>query len=377
VTLSLNGRVGAALALTGVLALSLTACGTDNNTAGSGSTATGTGTAAASPTGPALSGELNGAGSTAQQKAMDAWRAAFQQANPGATVNYDGTGSGAGRTSFISGAVDWAGSDSALKPEELTSAQARCGNTEAFDVPVYVSPIAVTFNVKGLTSLNLAPATVANIFNGKITTWNDAAIAADNPGVTLPSTKITPVHRSDDSGTTNNFTDFLAQASAGAWTYPASQTWPIQGGESAQGTSGVVQTVQNGDGTIAYADLSGVGSLPTAKIKVGSSWVAPSAEGAAKVLDDSSLDTSRSADDVVVKVNRKSTAAGAYPAILVSYAIACQKYDSADKANLVKGLLNYIVSADAQQAAAKAAGSAPITDDLRTKAQAAIAKIAG
>ena len=374
--LSLHGRVGAALALTGVLALTLSACGTDNNTAGGGTTGTGT-TAATTTAGPALTGEISGQGSTAQQKAMDAWRAAFQQANPGATVNYDGTGSGAGRTAFISGAADWAGSDSAMKPAELTQAQARCGNTEAFDVPVYVSPIAVTFKLKGVTSLNLSPANVAKIFDNKITTWNDPAIAADNPGVTLPATKITPVHRSDDSGTTNNFTDFLSQAGGGAWSYPASQTWPIQGGESAQGTSGVVQTVQGGDGTIAYADLSAVGALPTAKIKVGTAWVAPSAEGAAKVLDDSPLDTSRSADDIVVKVNRTTTAAGAYPAILVSYAIACQKYDSAAKANLVKGLLSYIVSADAQQAAAKAAGSAPITDDLRTKAQAAIAKIAG
>ncbi|MDM7855385.1 phosphate ABC transporter substrate-binding protein PstS [Cellulomonas alba] len=374
--LSLHGRAGAALALTGVLALTLAACGTDDNGSGNGSTSGSTSTDG-SGGGSALSGELNGAGSTAQQKAMDAWRAAFQQANSGVTVNYDGTGSGAGRTSFISGAVDWAGSDSAMKPEELTQAQARCQNTEAFDVPVYVSPIAVTFNLKGVKDLNLAPATVAKIFDGKITTWNDAAIAADNPGVTLPSTTITPVHRSDDSGTTNNFTDFLSQAAGGAWSYPASQTWPIKGGESAQGTSGVVQTVQSGEGTIAYADLSAVGTLSAAKIKVGDAWVAPSADGAAKVLDDSPLDTSRSADDVVVKVNRTTTAAGAYPVILVSYAIACQKYDSAAKADLVKGLLTYIVSADAQTAAASAAGSAPITDDLRTKALAAINKIAG
>jgi phosphate transport system substrate-binding protein len=376
VKLFLHGRAGAALALTGVLALSLAACGTDDNTSGNGSTdgSTSTGTAGADS---ALSGELNGAGSTAQQKAMDAWRAGFQQANPAVTVNYDGTGSGAGRTSFLSGAVDWAGSDSALKPEELTQAQARCQNTEAFDVPVYVSPIAVTFNLKGVTDLNLAPATVAKIFDGKISTWDDAAIAADNPGVKLPSTKITPVHRSDDSGTTNNFTDYLSQAAGGAWSYPASQTWPIKGGESAQGTSGVVQTVQSGDGTIAYADLSAVGTLSAAKIKVGDAWVAPSADGAAKVLDDSPLDTSRSADDVVVKVNRTTTAAGAYPVILVSYAIACQKYDSAAKADLVKGLLTYVVGADAQTAAASAAGSAPITDDLRTKALAAIDKIAG
>jgi phosphate transport system substrate-binding protein len=375
VKLSLHGRVGAALAITGVLALSLTACGTDDNS-GNGSTNGTTGTQT-TDAGSNLSGELNGAGSTAQQKAMDAWRAGFQQANSGVTVNYDGTGSGAGRTSFISGAVDWAGSDSAMKPDELTQVQARCENTAAFDVPVYVSPIAVTFNLKGVTDLNLSPTTVAKIFDNKITTWNDPAIAADNPGATLPSTKITPVHRSEDSGTTNNFTDYLAQAAPDAWPYGASQTWPIKGGESAQGTSGVVQTVQNGDGTIAYADLSGVGSLAVAKIKVGDAFVAPSADGAAKVLDDSPLDTTRSADDVVVKVNRKTTVAGAYPLILVSYAIACQKYDSASKADLVKGLLTYIVSSDAQTAAASAAGSAPITDDLRTKALASIGKIAG
>ena len=124
---------------------------------------------------------------------------------------------------FISGAFAFAGSDSYLSDDEgeLTDAKSACGGEDPIEVPAYVSPIAVAFNLEGVDSLNLSAKTIAQIFDGKITKWNDPLIANENEGVDLPDTTISPVHRSDDSGTTDNFTDYLSKAGEGAWSYDA------------------------------------------------------------------------------------------------------------------------------------------------------------
>jgi phosphate transport system substrate-binding protein len=372
VKLSLHGRVGA-VALAGALALTLTACGSDDPIADATGGSDSTDDAGAAPVGD-LSGELNGAGASSQEKAMDAWRAGFQSANADVTVNYDPVGSSGGRQQFIDGGVDWAGSDSALKPEEIEAAAARC---EAIDIPVYISPIAVVFNLEGVTELNLSAETIAKIFSGEITSWDDEAIKADNPDATLPATTITPVHRADGSGTTKNFTDYLNKAANGAWADEGADDWPIEGGESGTGTSGVIQAVQAGQGTIGYADESAAGSLGKVAVKVGESYVAPSAEAAAAALAASPRDEERAEHDIVIKVDRETTADGAYPLILVSYAVACLDYDSADTADLVKGLIGYIVSDEGRAASQQAAGSAPLPAELATAAQAAVDAIAG
>jgi len=323
-----------------------------------------------------LSGKLNGSGSSAQESAMDAWRAGFQKANSGVTINYDPAGSGAGVEKFNAGGVDFAGSDAALDPEkgEVDAAKKRCG-ADAIEVPNYVSPIAVVFNVEGVDKLNLAPKTIAGIFAGKIKTWDDSAIKADNPDAKLPSTKIDPVHRSDESGTTKNFTDYLEKAGDGAWTYPADKVWPIKSGEGANQTSGMISAVGGGKGTVGYADLSQVGDLKAASIKVGDAWTAPSAEGAAKAVEASPLDETRPEGDMAVKIDRTTTAAGAYPLMLTSYLIACPTYDK-DKAALVKAFLTYVISEQGQQEAADNAGSAPIPASFAEKAKAIVDKIA-
>jgi phosphate transport system substrate-binding protein len=316
-----------------------------------------------------LSGTLKGAGSSAQESAMDAWRAGFQTDNGDVTVNYDPSGSGAGVEQFNAGALDFAGSDAALDPAagEVAAAKKRCG-ADALEVPDYVSPIAVAFNLGGVDSLNLSAKTISEIFDGKITKWNDDAIKADNPDATLPDTKISPVHRSDESGTTKNFTDYLAQAGEGSWSYPADKVWPIKSGEAASGTSGVISAIKAGAGSVGYADESQVGDLSVVSIKVGDAFVAPSADGAAKALEASPVDDSRTEGDLAVKVDRTTTAAGAYPLMLTSYLIACPTYDS-DKADLVKGFLKYIVSSEGQQEAATNAGSAPLPSALQQKAE--------
>jgi phosphate transport system substrate-binding protein len=327
--------------------------------------------------GPALSGTLNGSGSTAQQVAIQAWTAEFQTANPDVTVNYDPQGSGTGRESFLSGAVQFAGSDRAFKVEEIEAGGfAACAEgSDIVEIPAYVSPIAIAFNVEGVDALNLDPATIAAIFAGTITDWNDPAIAATNSGVTLPDLAITPVHRSDKSGTTANFTDYLAQTGSDVWTYGSVEEWPIQAGEAAQGTSGVVNAIKGGNGTIGYADESQTTGLSVVSVQVGSEWVAPSAEAAAKALDASSVEDGRTDTDLAFSIDRATGEAGAYPVVLVSYLIGCTEYADAGAAALVKGFFSTAVSEAGQQAAAKAAGSAPISSTLAEQSQAAIDKI--
>ena len=358
-----------AIALAGTLALGATACGSsDDDTADATGTAGSTSAAAAgagAPAGGDLSGSIAGAGASSQAAAQEAWTAGFQQANEGATISYDPVGSGGGREQFVSGGVAFAGSDAALADEELTAAQDRCGGVDnVVEVPVYVSPIAVIYNLPGVETLQLSPATVAQIFAQKITKWNDPAIAADNPGVDLPDTAITPVNRSDESGTTENFTDWLSQAASADWTYEVSGDWPVKGGEAAEGTSGVVDAVKNGEGTIGYADASQAGELGKASIKIGGAAVEPSAEAAAEVFSESTREAGSGANVFAYTINRKPTAAGVYPVVLVSYEIACTQYDDANKAALVKGYLSYMVSPEGQQAAQSNAGSAPLSQEV-------------
>jgi len=331
-------------------------------------------TAPSASTGPALTGTLNGAGATSQQVAVQAWTAAFQTSNPDVTINYDPAGSGTGRESFQSGAVAFAGSDRAFKLEEIEAGpfDACVEGSELVEIPAYVSPIAIIINIEGVDSLDLDPATVAGIFAGTITTWNDPAIAETNEGVTLPDTAITPVHRSDKSGTTGNFTDYLAANAEDVWTFGSVEEWPIQGGEAAQGTSGVVNAVKGGNGTIGYADSSQAGDLASVNVKVGDEFVGHSAEGAAIAVDASPFEEGRAASDLAIAIDRTTTEAGAYPVVLISYLIGCTEYADADAAALVKGFFSTAISAEGQDTAATNAGSAPISDALREKAVAAV-----
>jgi len=333
-----------------------------------------TGTTTPPPDYSSISGTLVGAGSSAQAAAMQAWQAGFQALATGATVEYDPVGSGGGREAFLAGGdTNFAGSDAYLKDEELAASKDRCaGDQGAIDLPHYVSPIAIAYNVPDLagTDLMLSPETIAKIFTNQITNWNDAAIAADNPGVDLPDLALNPVHRSDDSGTTANFTDYLSKVASDIWTFGSIQDWGADGpggGEGADKTSGVVAAVDAGEGSVGYADESQIGELPAALVKVGDEFVGPSAEAAAKVLDISSRVEGRGKYDFAFELVRDTTESGVYPIVLVSYHIVCLQYDSQDTVDLVKGFMAYVGSTEGQQAAADAAGSAPISDDLRTQ----------
>jgi phosphate transport system substrate-binding protein len=347
--------------------LALAACGASNESEGESGNGGGGGTEAAE-----LSGELVGAGASSQQSAMEAWQAGFQGEYPDVQFSYDPAGSGAGREQFLAGSVDFAGSDAALDEEELTAAEERCGGGEIFELPNYISPIAVIFNLEGVEELNLTPATIAGIFTGAITTWNDPAIAADNPDATLPATPITPVHRADDSGTTDNFTDYLFQAAGDVWTEEPDGVWPLEGGESAQGTSGVVEVVTNTDGAITYADASRAGELGVVSVAVGEEFVAPTAESAAAVVENSPAVEGRGEYDFAIEVNRATEGSGEYPIVLVSYHIGCIEYEEQETADNVRAFMEYVISEEGQETSADNAGSAPISDSLREQAQGAI-----
>lgn len=370
-------RLTAALGLSAALLLSACAANeTPAPPASPGATDAAT-NGASTPAGePAtnLSGQLAGIGASSMKVAQENWIAKFQTANPGVTINYAPDGSGAGREAFQGGGADFAGSDRAFKPEEnKAGAFGKCAaDSVALDLPVYVSPIAVIFNLEGVKELNLTPAVLAGIFKGEITKWNDPKIAGLNSGATLPDLAITPVHRSDKSGTTGNFTDYLNKAAGDVWTEKSAEEWPIQGGEAAKGTSGVVAAVKGGVGTIGYADESQARDMSIAKIGAEGAYEGPTAEAAAKAVEASPIEEGRAEHDLAIKLDRK---ASGYPIVLVSYAIACQTYKDAAAGSLVKAYLAYIASEEGQKVSAEGAGSAPLSASLREKVLASIDSI--
>ena len=346
----------------------LAACG-DNTAAPAGNASS---DSAKSETLTVPAGQYSGAGASSQQAAVEAWIADFESKNDGVKVAYNPSGSGAGVSTFLTGATAWAGSDKALADEEVEQSKSVCASGTAFDVPVYVSPIAVAFNLKGVSDagkhVNMDASTIAKIFDGKITTWNDPAIADQNKDLDLPSTPITVVHRSDKSGTTQNFVSYLKDVAPDDWTYDLSENCPNEVGQGAKGTSSVVSTIKQADGTIGYADFSAVGDLGTVAVKVGDSYSEISADAAAKTVDDSPADETAKGDNrVVIAINHKTEAKGAYPIALVSYDIACPAYKDANTAKFAKAWLTYVTSDEGQQAAASAAGSAPLPSSLSSQ----------
>lgn len=299
--------------------------------------------------------------------------AGFQTANPGATVNYEPTGSGTGRTNFLEGASNFIGSDRAFNDEEIAAGGfGACLTDDIIEVPLYISPVAVAFNLEGIESLNLDAETLANIFAGNIANWNDPAIAAHNDGVELPDLAITPVHRSDPSGTQETFTTYLESAAGGAWEHEANDEWPLTGGEAAQGTSGVKQVITAGVGTIGFLDASQAGEFGQIHLEVQGEYVAFSADAASALVEGSPLREGRGAGDLVFDVDPAAAPAGAYPIALVSYLIACEQYEDANTAALVKAYFEHMASEEGQAAAEANAGNAPISAGLRDKVNAAI-----
>ncbi|MEU4160332.1 phosphate ABC transporter substrate-binding protein PstS [Actinoplanes sp. NPDC026670] len=355
----------AGIALTATIAL--TACGSDNNEPAAGGTS-------AAP-GSCVSGSLTAQGSTAQKNAMDEWIKAYQQqCGSGSTVDYQGTGSGAGIEAFIAGTADFAGSDSALKEEEQPQADAKCVGGKALNLPMVIGPIAVVYNVEGADGLQFSSATLAKIFSGKITKWNDAAIAAENAGAKLPDANIETVHRADESGTSDNFTKYLSKTAEADWTYGNAKAWKAPGGTAVSKSDGIATKVKGTANTISYIEMSFAEnqSLQTAKIKNGAGEYAElSAESAGKTFENAEIKGKDG--DLALSLDYATTTPGAYPIVLVTYEIACSK--GSPKAKEVQAFLKYTSSTEGQKELGEL-GYAPLPETLRAKVAESVATIA-
>ncbi|MDH6628395.1 phosphate transport system substrate-binding protein [Streptomyces sp. LBL] len=356
-----------ALAVSGALAL--TACGSDDTSKAGDSSASSTAQAGSIKCDDAK-GQLLADGSSAQKNAIDAWVKQFTQAC-GVQVNYKGSGSGAGITAFTQGQVAFAGSDSALKPEEVTASKSVCSGGQGIDLPMVGGPIAVGFNVPNVDKLVLDAPTLAKIFNGKITNWNDEAIKKLNPDAKLPSLKIQAFHRSEDSGTTDNFTKYLIASAKSDWPYEGGKAWQAKGGQAASGSSGIAQQVKQTSGAIGYMELSYAkdGINPVSIDTGASAPVDATVENATKAISDAKV--VGTGKDLALKLNYATKADGAYPITLVTYEIACDKGNKAETLAATKAFLSYIASEDGQKVLSDN-DYAPIPADIIAKVRTTI-----
>ncbi|HZQ86120.1 MAG TPA: phosphate ABC transporter substrate-binding protein PstS [Acidimicrobiales bacterium] len=337
-----------------------------STTAASSATTAAPGSTAAPTTAAAkVSGTLNGSGSTFQLAYDQAAIQAFQQANSGATINYQGKGSGAGQTDLANQVVDFAGSDVAAS----SSTTFKGGSLLYF--PFVLGPITVSYNLSGHTGIKLSGETIAKIFALKITNWNDPAIAADgNSG--LPNQAITVVHRSDSSGTTANFTAYLNAADKTDWTLGTGKTvnW-ASNTVAGNGNNGVATAIKGKAGAIGYVDYSDAKAA-------GLSWAM--VKNAAGNFVDATLDgASASAGDATVKDDLtynpiNQSGAQDYPITSPTYIITYAKYSDAGKVALLKAFLHFILGTDGQNLA-KTVDFAPISSSLDQKATAQIDQI--
>jgi len=366
----MNRRAIALGALAASGALVLTACGSDDTSSSSGGSSASASTQAGSIKCDNAKGQLLSDGSSAQKNAIDAWVAQFSKAC-GVQINYKAGGSGAGVTSFTQGQLAFAGSDSALKPEEVTASKKVCSGGQGIDLPMVGGPIAVGYNLSGVSNLVLDAPTLAKIFNSKITKWNDPAIAKLNPSAKLPDLKIQAFHRSDESGTTDNFTKYLIATAKSDWPYSGGKAWQAKGGQAAAQSSGVAAQVKQTNGSIGYFELSYVADgVNAVSINTGASAaVAPSSDSASKAIADAKVVGTGS--DLSLQLNYGTKADGAYPITLVTYEIVCDKGNKADTLPATKAFLRYIAS-EQGQGVLSGLKYAPIPADIIAKVRTTI-----
>ncbi|QKV93493.1 phosphate ABC transporter substrate-binding protein PstS [Streptomyces sp. NA02950] len=356
-------RAVAAGALAVSSALALTACGSDDNSGGGG----GGKDAKASNIKCDGKGNLLASGSSAQKNAMDLWVKNYGAACKDTKINYKATGSGAGVQEFLQGKTAFAGSDSALKPDEVKNSKKVCKGGQGIDLPMVGGPIAIGFNVPGVDKLVLDAETLAKIFDSKITKWNDPAIQKLNKDAKLPSLKIQAFHRSDESGTTDNLTKYFKAAAPSAWPHEPGKAWEGKGGQSADGSSGVSSQVKQVSGAISYFELSyaTANSIKTVDLDTGASApVQATVENATKAISEAKI--KGTGKDLALDLAYDTKADGAYPITLVTYEIACDKGNKPGTLAATKSFLNYVASEDGQTSL-KELGYASLPTEIATK----------
>ncbi|WP_214324341.1 phosphate ABC transporter substrate-binding protein PstS [Nonomuraea sediminis] len=344
------GNATAAGAAALLVAVALAACGTVEERS-------------ASPL-PGQAATIIGSGSTAQLSAIDAWRAGFARIVPGANIVYQPVGSGEGVRNFIRGHATFAGSDFVMSSEQRLQADKRCAG-RAFHLPMVVSPIALVYNLD-MPDLKLSPGTITGVFSGKITRWDDHAIAHDNPGANLPHAGIRVFHRIDDSGTSKNLTRFLRQV--GGWPYKPSTTWLAPGGEGVVGSAQMTDAVKTSDHSIGYVEYgyASAAQLRMAKVKnAAGEYVELSPESAsASVAGARVVGTG---GDLAVKLDSSVKKPGAYPMVMLTYEIVCSK----GSPPLLRGFLGY-AAGNAGQSNLSLLGYAPLPPELLAQVRASL-----
>lgn len=369
-------RYASAAGIAVAAALALSACGSDNNGAPSGSggaTSTNAAGGSSSTAASCPSGTLKSAGSTAQANAVSQWVKDFQGRCQGVTVDYNPNGSGAGFTAFVQKQADFAGSDYALSSTQAgqVTSTGRCGSGSAVDIPAVPGAIAVIFNVPGVTDLNLSAKVLAGIYTGTITHWNDPQIKTDNPSANLPNLKIQPFMRSDASGTSYNFSNYLNHLGGFA---AANKQFPSTVAQGAKGSAAVAAKVKATAGGVAYDEYSYAtqNNLSYAKISNSSgAFVKLTQQNAANFIAKAKVEQNGS--DTKLEFDYTYAAADAYPATLVTYEIVCGSGNDASRLPLIKGFLNYMIS-DTAQGELTGLGYVPLPSNI---AQADATAVAG
>ena len=371
---SIGKTFGTTVSAAAIAALALAGCGSDNNAGTSGSNGGGdTGTVAAGSA-EECGGKntLTAEGSSAQQNAMAVFAQTWGQVCQGKNISYNPTGSGAGREQFAAGNVDIGGSDSPIKEEQAQQAAQRCNGNEVWNLPLVFGPVAMAYNVEGVEGLVLNADVIAQIFQGQITNWNDPAIAALNEGKTLPDQGITPIYRSDSSGTTDNFQLYLEAAAPEAWTKGTGSEFQGGAGEGAQKSSGVVQAVQATPGSIGYVEkgFADQAGLPAAQIDNGSGAVELNNDSAGKAIDAATF--AGEGNNLVLDLQALygTTEEGAYPLVLATYSLVCSNGYPAETAEAVKSFLT--VASHQGQAGLPEAGYVPLPERFTERLQEAI-----
>lgn len=320
------------------------------------------------------SGQLVGEGASSQQSAMDYFGIKYSEAVDGASLAYTSSGSGSGRTNFAAGQVDFGGSDSPMSDDQTAQATERCEGNEAWHLPFVIGPVAIAYNVPGVETLNLDTETIANIFKGEITNWNDPAIAALNEGAELPDLNISVIYRSEESGTSDNFQKFLAAAQPELWT-TSGQQFPSEVGAGAQGSNGVATEAASIEGAITYVEtgFASQAGLGISNIDFGSGPVELNADSVGTALG--ALDFLTEGHNMVVDTDAMfaMNEAGAYPLILTTYEIVCSAgYDDATR-DKVKDFLT--VALNSQDSQLEELGYTPVTGEHHDRLVAAVEAI--
>jgi phosphate transport system substrate-binding protein len=333
-------RLAWIVALLAAVGLVAAACGSDDSGSSSDTTTSGGATTASAGVDyGSLSGTLNGSGSTFQKTFDEAAIASFADVAPGLTVNYQGVGSGQGKKDLAAGTVEWAGTDSKVSDADMGNYP---GGILYF--PTVAAPITVSYNLSGVDEVKLSPDTLAGIFMGQITTWDDPKIAADNPGTSLPSTAVTVAVRSDGSGTTSAFSKYLAKASPSVFTLTAGDTveWPKS--TAGKGNPGVAQIISQTDGAIGYVDYSDAkaSGLTFAAIKNKSGdYVQPTLDAASAALEGATVGSDLFIDAL------DASGADAYPITSGTYVLITKVQKDQATADNLEGWITYLLT-DAQ-----------------------------